>query len=148
MYGPRQFGGMDHGWVANFAIRTVMDKPITIYGTDKQVRDILYAPDAARAFECFWEHPISGTYNIGGGDDTTISIRECLDELEHITGRNGRETHRYPARKGDLWYFCCDINKAREMLHWEPEVMPAEGLRKLVEWIKTNKEIFAEKVAV
>jgi len=50
IYGPRQLGGEDHGWVANFAIRNLIDWPITIFGTGKQVRDILYATDVASAF--------------------------------------------------------------------------------------------------
>ena len=47
IYGPRQFGGEDHGWVANFIIKTILGRPIKIFGTDKQVRDILYVKDAA-----------------------------------------------------------------------------------------------------
>lgn len=50
IYGERQFGGEDHGWVANFAISTLMGYPIKVFGTDKQCRDILYVKDAARAF--------------------------------------------------------------------------------------------------
>ncbi|KKK52535.1 hypothetical protein LCGC14_3103970, partial [marine sediment metagenome] len=88
MYGERQFGGMDHGWVANFAIRTIMNRPITIFGTDKQVRDILYAKDAARAFELWFKKGKTGIYNIGGGYENSISLKECLRTLsKSIPGR-------------------------------------------------------------
>ena len=51
IYGTRQFGGEDHGWVANFAIRGLLGWPITIYGNGKQVRDIIYATDICEAFD-------------------------------------------------------------------------------------------------
>src|SRR3972149_11982238 len=66
IYGPRQFGGEDPGWAANFCIRNVMRWPITIFGNGKQLRDILYAGDAAAAFLASQRNPVPGTYNIGG----------------------------------------------------------------------------------
>jgi len=143
MYGTRQFGGEDHGWVANFAIRTVLSLPIKIFGTGKQVRDILYASDAAEAFDTFYKNQKSGTYNIGGGIKNSISIMECLELLEKISGKKqGIELKE--ARLGDLWYFVCDITKAKKELGWEPKVSNEEGIRKLVEWIEKNIQIFKE----
>ena len=141
MYGPRQFGGMNHGWVANFAIRTVMNRPITVFGTDKQVRDILYAQDAARAFyEWYANGRPHGTYNIGGGFDNSISICECLDELAELTGNEQNITFE-PARKGDLWYFVCDFAQAKSAFGWEPRVSTKEGLCHLFEWTWENRGI-------
>src|SRR5512141_960455 len=74
LYGPRQLGGEDHGWVANFAIRTLLGWPLNVYGTGKQVRDILYATDVAEAFHAFYEHQVPGIYNIGGGMQNAISL--------------------------------------------------------------------------
>jgi len=142
MYGERQFGGMDHGWVANFAIRTIMEKPITIFGTDKQVRDILYAQDAARAFE-YWFNagcPI-GVYNIGGGIKNSISLGECLFKLKMFTNKN-QDIHTEPKRKGDLWYFVCDYQKAKKEFGWEPSIDTNVGLLKICKWIEENKELF------
>lgn len=146
MYGPRQFGGMDHGWVANFAIRTVTGMPITIYGTDKQVRDILFVEDAARAFEKFYEKPQAGTYNIGGGYATAISIKECLAKLAVITGKE-QAIQMKPERKGDLHYFVCNVNKAVAAFNWQPHVLPDEGLCHLVAWVNENVHIFTARVA-
>src|SRR3981081_2845635 len=67
IYGPNQFGGEDHGWVANFAIRTALGLPITIFGTGKQLRDVLYATDAAAAFEALYRSPARGMYNLARG---------------------------------------------------------------------------------
>jgi len=141
MYGERQFGGEDHGWVANFVIRTILRLPITIYGTDKQVRDILYVKDAVKAFDAFFNYQRSGIYNIGGGIDRLISLRECLELIEKMTGIK-QDIRLKEAREGDLWYFCCDISKAREELNWEPEVSNEKGLRKLIDWVEENRNLF------
>jgi CDP-paratose 2-epimerase len=141
MYGPRQFGGEDHGWVANFAIRTLLRLPIKIFGTDKQVRDILYVTDAVAAFDAFYKNRESGLYNIGGGVKNIISLGECLELLRKITGIE-QDIRFEPARLGDLWYFVCDITKAKEKLKWEPKVSNEEGIKKLVDWIKENIGIF------
>jgi CDP-paratose 2-epimerase len=143
MYGPRQFGGEDHGWVANFSIRTVLGLPIKVFGTGKQVRDILYATDAAAAFDAFYKKQKPGTYNIGGGVKNIISISECLDILKEITGKK-QNIELKEARLGDLWYFVCDISKAKKELGWEPKVSNEDGIRKLVEWIKINSEILKD----
>jgi len=142
IYGPRQFGSEDHGWVANFAIRTMLGLPIKVFGTDKQVRDILYVQDAARAFYDWFEAKCPpGIYNIGGGEKYITSLRYCLDLLRSITKRRQRILLE-PSRRGDLYYFCCDFSKARETFGWKPQIPPQEGIPRLVNWIIENKEVF------
>jgi len=141
LYGPRQFGGEDHGWVANFSIRAILDIPIIIYGTGKQARDILYASDLVEAFDSFYRNPISGIYNIGGGEDNIISLIECVSLIEKILGKKVRVEYQ-PARFGDLNYFACDISKARKQLKWSPSVKPQEGVKRLIEWVLKEKDIF------
>lgn len=141
LYGPRQFGGEDHGWVANFTIRTLLGKPITVFGTGKQVRDILYAMDAVRAFDAFYKTKAPGTYNIGGGIERAISLMECIELIEKITGKKAKIKYA-PKRTGDLWYFICDITKAKEKLGWKPETLNEDGVRKLAGWVEENIEIF------
>ncbi len=142
IYGPRQLGGEDHGWVANFTIRTLLERPIKVFGTDKQVRDILYVTDAAQSFLDWYEHnQPSGVYNIGGGIPCITSIRQCLQKLKEITGKEQNVTLE-PARPGDLWYFCCDTTKALHAFGWKPSVLPDAGLNKLVNWVEENKAIF------
>lgn len=140
MYGPRQFGGMDHGWVANFAIRNILNRQITIFGTNKQVRDILYASDAARAFELWFQKGKSGIYNIGGGIKNSISLRECLDIIANQT-EHPNDIVLVEKRFGDLYYFVCDYKKAKEDFGWEPEVSNEDGLKHLIKWIKENTKI-------
>ena len=144
IYGPRQFGGEDHGWVANFAIRSVLGWPITIFGTGKQVRDIIYATDVCEAFDAFYKTRKSGVYNIGGGDKAAVSLLECIDILEKISGKRP-EVKSAPDRHGDLRYFVCNINKAEKELNWSPRIMPREGITELVQWIRENKDIFIKE---
>ncbi len=141
IYGPNQFGGEDHGWVANFSIRNVLGLPLTIFGTGKQLRDVLYATDVARAFEAFYENQKPGIYNIGGGEKTMISLLECIKLIEEITGKNS-DIKFDKDRFGDLRYFVSATSKVKKELGWEPKVMPKEGVRKLIEWIIANENLF------
>jgi len=141
IYGENQFGGEDHGWVANFAIRNYLGLPLTVFGTGKQLRDILYATDVARAFEAFYNNPIPGIYNIGGGEKTMISLLECIKLIEKITGKKSNLKFDKP-RFGDLKYYVSDISKAKRLLGWEPRVLPDEGVRNLIGWIKNNENLF------
>ena len=141
IYGPNQFGGEDHGWVANFAIRAILGIPINIFGTGKQVRDIIYARDVAEAFDAFYQKRKSGVYNIGGGKITAISLIECIDLLKEITGKDIKVNFR-PDRLGDLRYFMCDTAKAKKELGWQAQTLPKEGIANLVEWIKNNINLF------
>lgn len=142
IYGPRQFGGEDHGWVANFTIRTLLGQPIKIFGTDKQVRDILYVKDAANAFLKWYEAGCpAGTYNVGGGPHCATSIRELLKLLRQITGKES-ETESLPKRHGDLWWFVSDYSKAEKAFGWSPQLHPTEGLWQLANWIERERSLF------
>src|SRR5262245_1225695 len=141
IYGPRQFGGEDHGWVANFALRNFLGWPLSIFGTGKQLRDILYATDAAAAFLAYQRNPVPGTYNIGGGPAHIVSLLECVGLIDRLSGRRS-EVQFGPARQGDLAYFVCEIERARNAFGWSPRVRPEEGVGKLIRWIKENGFLF------
>jgi CDP-paratose 2-epimerase len=140
IYGTRQFGGEDHGWVANFAIRALLDWPITVFGTGKQARDIIYAQDVCAAFDAFYQRREPGVYNIGGGVKTLISLLDAIDLIGELVGKKP-EVNFGKDRHGDLRYFCCDISKARKNLQWEPRVLPREGIGMLLDWISENRSI-------
>jgi len=141
LYGERQFGGEDHGWVANFSIRAITGLPITIYGTGKQVRDILYAGDVVSAFDSFYQRPRPGIYNIGGGRENMISLLESIELISEILHKK-IQVRFTPERMGDLRYFVCDIKKAKKVLGWSPKIRPREGIGKLIKWIEENKKLF------
>lgn len=141
IYGARQFGGEDHGWVANFCIRNIMRWPITVFGNGKQLRDILYASDAASAFLSYQRNPVPGTYNIGGGPKHMISLLECIELIEKLSGHKS-EVKFGPKRSGDLSYFVCNIDRVCKTLNWQPQILPEEGVGTLLSWLKENVDLF------
>ncbi len=144
IYGTRQFGIEDQGWVAWFSIATLLGKPITIYGDGKQVRDMLYVSDLVAAFDAFLERRKQvhhGVFNMGGGPENTLSLLELLDLLKELTGE-GPEVSYADWRPSDQRCYISDITRAGEKLGWHPKVAPKEGVEKLVDWIQENKEIF------
>jgi CDP-paratose 2-epimerase len=141
IYGPNQFGGEDHGWVANFAIRNVLGLPLSIFGTGKQLRDILYATDIAEAFWAWYNSPVPGIYNVGGGKETMISLIECINLIDKITGKKS-DVKFDKGRFGDLRYYVSDYSKFNKATGWKPKVLPKEGITKLIEWINANRNLF------
>ena len=141
IYGTRQLGGEDHGWVANFVIRNRLGWPVTLFGTGKQVRDIVYATDVAEAFLAFHARGEAGVYNVGGGPATAISLLECIALIDEQSGRR-TEVQMQDARFGDLQYFVCDIERARQKLGWRPTILPREGVSRLIAWVEANADLF------
>lgn len=141
VYGPKQFGREDQEWFAHFVIRALLEQPIKIFGGGKQVRDILYVTDVAEVFDCFYEKRSRGVYNIGGGENNTMSALEFIDLIEKITGR--RPEVRYGLKRSkENRYFACDISKAKQELGWEPKVSAERGVSMLINWVKENESIF------
>ncbi len=142
IYGTRQFGFEDQGWIAWFAIRFMQGRPITIYGDGKQVRDVLWVDDLVDAFSRFITTKTpSNVFNMGGGKDHTLSLLELLALLEDITGRSVKISFD-DWRKFDQKVYISDITKVKRVLKWKPAVTPRAGVMRIVEWIEQNKRIF------
>jgi CDP-paratose 2-epimerase len=149
IYGYRQFGIEDQGWVAWFIIAHVLGKPITLYGDGRQVRDILFIDDLVdvylKAFHSI--DRISGqAFNIGGGAPNALSLIEFLKILGEISGRPVEYGHG-EWRPGDQLYYVSDIRKASQELGWSPAVGAREGIVRLYEWIAANKALFGPAAA-
>ena len=142
IYGTRQFGVEDQGWVAWFTIATVLGKPITIYGDGKQVRDVLYVSDLVDIYDKFLNSTLKlGVFSTGGGPQHTLSLLELLDMLKKITGKQSPLTFT-DWRPSDQKVFISNLTKAKKTLNWQPKINPQEGIKKLVEWVQANKQIF------
>lgn len=145
IYGERQFGVEDQGWVAWFAIASLTGKTITIYGDGKQVRDILYVGDLIQAFDNFLNSNLRHeVFNIGGGPENTLSLLELLDMLKEHTGKDIRINFA-DWRRADQKVYVSDISKAKKLLGWKPKVTPRKGVKKLVEWVSKNISLFRER---
>jgi len=141
-YGTRQFGFEDQGWVAWFIIATLFNRPVTIYGNGKQVRDMLYADDLVDAFNRFIKSDLKrGLFNIGGGPENTISLLEFLDELELLTGKRPKVNFS-DWRPSDQKVYITDTSKLEKTLNWKINTPVKEGIKKLTEWVKENKNYF------
>ncbi|MGD2104232.1 MAG: GDP-mannose 4,6-dehydratase [Anaerolineae bacterium] len=146
IYGPRQMGVEDQGWVAWFVIAAVQGKPITIYGDGKQVRDVLFVDDLLDAYDAAVERietAAGEVYNIGGGPEHTMSVwAEFQPLLEGLVGRSIPVTYD-DWRPGDQRIYVSDIRKAERELGWRPRVGVNEGIRRLYEWVESNQDLFA-----
>jgi CDP-paratose 2-epimerase len=140
IYGPRQFGREDQGWLAWLMIATQNRKPITIYGDGRQVRDILQVDDLLDAFETAARNiaiAAGSVYNIGGGLANAVSLLKVLDFIEQHTGV--RVPHRFAApRPGDQRIYISDIRRAGVQLGWSPRIGWRSGLSALHDWIAAN----------
>ena len=137
IYGPHQFGTEDQGWVAHFLIRALNREPITIYGDGKQVRDILYVEDLVDAFQRAAEKidSVAGqAFNIGGGPQNTISLRELIRTIGRLDGRTPK-LEWSDWRTGDQKYYVSDTRKFQQATGWQPAVGTADGIRKLRQWL-------------
>ncbi len=144
IYGYRQFGIEDQGWVAWFCIAALMGKNITIYGDGKQVRDVLFIDDLIKAYELAYEkkdHCNGNVFNIGGGPENTLSLHELIDLLNELEGEKIPLSYD-EWRPGDQKVFISNISLAEKQLNWRPEVSPGDGVKKLYDWINKNREIF------
>ncbi len=143
IYGPRQFGVEDQGWVAWFVIAVLTGKPITVYGNGKQVRDLLYVDDLLDAYDAALvrlEVSAGQVYNIGGGPANSISVWQEFRPI--LEGYFGIEipTQSSGWRPGDQRIYVSDTRKALSQLGWQPKVEVRAGIGRLIEWARENKE--------
>ena len=145
IYGPRQFGIEDQGWLAWFLIAAVTGKPITIYGDGKQARDVLYIDDLIDLYETTIQKidvAAGQVFNVGGGPDRVLSIwAESGPLLEQLLGRK-IEVGWGDWRPGDQRICMMDARKAKEVLGWSPRVPLKEGIARLYQWVVENRDVF------
>lgn len=137
IYGPRQFGVEDQGWIAWFTIAAQLGREITVYGDGKQMRDVLYVDDLVDAFDAAQDRmaTVAGkVYNVGGGSDNTLSLRELIEYLESRLG-NALKVETSDWRAGDQRVYVSDIRRMANDLEWKPRVCRKDGVAQLYEWV-------------
>jgi CDP-paratose 2-epimerase len=142
IYGPRQFGTEDQGWVAHFILRALRGETITLYGDGRQVRDILYVEDLVNAFLLAEQHAaaLAGrAFNVGGGPANAISLLDLLDRIEVLHGR--RPQVAFDAwRTGDQRYYVSDTRAFQQATGWRQKVAARDGIARLYEWITAHRK--------
>jgi CDP-paratose 2-epimerase len=141
IYGPRQYGVEDQGWLAWMTIACETGRPVTIFGDGKQVRDVLFVDDLIDLYVAASENieTVAGeVFNVGGGPENTLSVwSEFGPILESRLGRRVAVTFR-DWRPGDQRIYVSDVRKARQRLGWAPRVGVLEGIARLHEWVAEN----------
>jgi len=144
IYGTRQFGFEDQGWVAHFVISAILNKKINIFGDGKQVRDLLYVSDLIDAYDKFIKNSQKLKHEVfcmGGGKENTLSLLELISILKNKLDKK-INIEFFDWRPSDQKVYISDISKAKQKLNWNPKINPQEGIEKLINWTKKNKKIF------
>jgi CDP-paratose 2-epimerase len=150
IYGRRQMGTEDQGWVAHFLIRALEGKPITLYGDGCQVRDILDVSNAVDAYLAIWRNiaQVKGrAFNLGGGPANAVSLRELLAHMSTLLGREV-EVGYEDWRAGDQRYFVADTRAAQSALRLKPAVPWKTGVARLADWLRESRSAPAIPQAV
>jgi CDP-paratose 2-epimerase len=142
IYGPRQFGTEDQGWVAHFILRALRGERITLYGDGMQVRDVLFVDDLVDAFLLGEQNAarLKGcAFNMGGGPRNTISLQDLLDRIEQLHGQ--RPPVSFDAwRTGDQRYYVSDTGAFQRETGWAPKVAADEGIGRLFDWLAARQD--------
>lgn len=145
IYGPRQFGTEDQGWVAHFILRALRGESITLYGDGRQVRDVLYIDDLVAAFLLAGQdaQALAGrAFNIGGGPANAISLLDLLDRIEALHGERPRVAFD-DWRTGDQRYYVSDTRAFEQATGWRPKVQARDGIGRLYDWITMHRKPMA-----
>ena len=137
IYGPRQLGTEDQGWLAHFLYSVRAGRPISIYGDGRQVRDVLYIDDAVDAYLAAWNQigRVSGrAFNLGGGPANAVTLLQVLQRIGELTGRTP-DLRFADWRQGDQRYFVADTTRVAAALGLRPALPWRDGIARLAEWM-------------
>jgi CDP-paratose 2-epimerase len=143
IYGTRQFGLEDQGWVAWFTIAAILGEQITVFGDGKQVRDLLWVDDLVDLYVAALAHPETAAgkiYNAGGGPTNTLSLLELISLLEARLG-SPLQPRFSTWRPGDQRIFVTDSGRAAAALRWAPSTTPQRGVNLLFDWVTANRSL-------
>lgn len=150
IYGPRQMGTEDQGWLAHFARAALEGRPIHIYGDGKQVRDVLYVADAVDAYCAALQRidRVKGhAFNLGGGPANAVSLLQVISFLEDSTGsRVPVAFHDW--RPGDQLYYVSDTRRICNALDLPPPRNWQRGLALLLDWLRQNADSLQTRKAI
>jgi UDP-glucose 4-epimerase len=137
-FGPRSHHEGDSGEVIpKFLLRSMVGKPMVIFGDGSQTRDFTYVEDTARGILLagLCEEAIGQTINLGSNHE--ITINELAETIKAVIGNpNAEVTHDMP-RPGDVLRLYADSSKAERLLGFEPQISMNEGLQRLKAWYES-----------
>jgi nucleoside-diphosphate-sugar epimerase len=140
IFGPRQDPSSQYsGVLAKFSLQMLRGEQPTIFGDGEQSRDFNYIDNAVSANLLACSAPAAECagrmFNVATGRRATLN--ETLELLKPLTGYTG--TAKYdPERGGDIKHSLADITLAQKHLGYKPLVSFEEGLRRTVEWYRSE----------
>ncbi|MEN3610227.1 GDP-mannose 4,6-dehydratase [Plantactinospora sp. ZYX-F-223] len=128
-YGPRMRPD-DGRAIPTFITQALRGEPLTVHGTGAQTRSICYVSDLVRGILLLLDSTETGPINCG--TEHEVSMRELAETIAELTGSRSQVTY-ITRTADDPEMRRPDLTLARERLGYEPEVTPAEGLRRTIE---------------
>lgn len=136
VYGP---AGRPDMSIFRFIKWILEGKPIEIYGDGTQSRDFTYIDDIAKGTILALKPLGYEIINLGGGRNP-ISVNRVIELLENLIGKRAIRNYR-DFHKADVRVTWAEIEKAKRLLSWEPEVSIEEGLHRTVQWALENEDL-------
>jgi nucleoside-diphosphate-sugar epimerase len=125
--------GNENGFVTHYVEAVKRGWPLRLPLAGKPVRDILHVDDFSRACRAFIDSAVSrGLYNLGGGRENALSLREIIDKVAEIIQCNPVIDEGASSPAPVPLNYISDLSKVRDELGWRPEIGIDEGLRSLI----------------
>ncbi|RMF68069.1 MAG: SDR family oxidoreductase [Calditrichaeota bacterium] len=134
-YGPRMRPN-DGRAIPAFIPQALQGKPLTVFGDGSQTRSFCYVDDLVEGIFRLLVSDYHEPVNIGNPNEMTI--RELAEAIIKVTGSESEITNK-PLPVDDPKVRQPNIEKAKEILGWEPRVSLEEGLSKTVDWFRTQR---------
>jgi CDP-paratose 2-epimerase len=150
VYGPDQPGCEDQGWIGRLMASALDGRPVVVEGDGKQVRDPLHVDDLVEALVQLthdMEELRGHAFNVGGGPDQAVSVRELVEVMSQVIGESISITHA-DWREGDARYFVSNPSKLEAMTGWRPTIALGGGLRQLHAWLLAARRMAAAPALV
>lgn len=144
IYGPRQNGTEDQGWIAHIMRCAIEDRMIDVFGDGAQVRDILYVDDLVRAMvDVVIMDPrrraiLPRVFNVGGGIKNVISVNGLIAWLQDVLNKRLQVSY-HDWRPGDQKVYISDIRRAAQVFGFTPRMDATDGLQALLRWMTTGE---------
>ncbi len=138
VYGP---AGRPDMSIFRFIKWAIEGSPLEIFGNGSQMRDFTYIDDIARGTIMALKHLGYEIINFGKNHPEKLST--AIKLIERYTERKAYFKYK-EFHKADMKATWADINKAKRLLNWQPQINLKEGIKNAIEWTKKNWEWIAD----
>ena len=131
IYAPNSNGNTPN-FVTHYADALNFGESLRLPANGKPIRDLLHVVDFAKACEAFSDSVIRhGLYNLGGGRENALSLRDLVRKLEEVSGLQAVIDEENPAPAPTPMNYVTDLSLILQELDWKPEISLNDGLKTL-----------------